>query len=131
MKIGGFLSKYLKADDVNEPKLLTVERVDEEDVNGESKFVVYFTECEPGIVLGKTTLEQLIEVFGGNDETEDWIGCAVVAYNDKNVSYQGRKTGGIRFRRPKNPIARKSVQPSANARPSPFDRPVANEDLPF
>src|SRR5712675_2810489 len=111
MKIGGFLSKYLKAADFPAPKLLTIERVEEEEMqDGNAKLVAYFTECEPGIVLGKTTIEQIVEALG-SDETDDWIGCPIAVYNDPSVMFGGKKTGGIRFRKAKGNHARKAVTP--------------------
>lgn len=113
MKVDGFLSKYLKASDFPKPALYTIERVDEEDMqDGGSKLVVYFTEVAPGVVLGKTTIELIVDALGA-DDTDDWIGCPIVVYNDPTVQYQGRKTGGIRFRKPKGSHVKKIIEVKA------------------
>lgn len=132
MKVGGFLSKYLKAQDLPQPKLVTIERIDEEEVGGEAKLVVYFTECEPGIVLGRTTIEQIVEALG-DDDTDNWIGWQIVIFNDPTVQYQGRRTGGIRFRKSKARNERKAVTPKTNSGVFGGGAKTADEqdDLPF
>lgn len=108
MNVRGHISKYLKADDVAKPALFTIERVDEEEVGDSAKLVVYFTEVPNGIVLGPTTIAQIVDAVG-SDETDDWVGHAIVAYKDPTVMFQGRKVGGIRFRAPKTPVKRKEI----------------------
>lgn len=136
MKIGSYLSKYLKAADFPAPKLLTIERVDEEDVGDEAKLVVYFAEVEQGVVLGKTTLAAIVDALG-SDETDDWVGYPIVVYNDPTVMYAGKRTGGIRFRKPKGEHAAKkeiAPRPSSNGTRG-IERTkqaeVDQDDLPF
>jgi hypothetical protein len=135
MKLGGFLSKYLKASDFPIPALLTIERFDEEEMqDGASKLVVYFTERAPGVVLSKTTIAQFVEALGSEDpndpDTDEWIGCAIVGYNDPSVMFQGKKTGGIRFRKSKKAVERVAVQPRQPARGN-HTAPADQDDLPF
>lgn len=134
MKIG--VTKYLRASDLVKPQLVTIERVDEEEMpDGEISVVVYFTEVPSGIVLNKGHKVFLVESF--SDETDNWVGHAIVIYNDPNVEYQGRRTGGIRMRMPKEAVPRKNIAPSANGRGAAMhhdDRsgyPADQDDLPF
>lgn len=133
MKTAGYLSKYLKADDFKEPQLLTIESVREEKIgeDKQEKLVLYVAEHEPGIVLGPTTIRQ-IEKALGSDETDEWLGYKIVAFNDTTVMFGGRQTGGIRFRAPKQGsqvVTPPSKQATRNSKP-PAGVDGA-DDLPF
>lgn len=129
MKVGG--SRFLKAADFPEPKLMVIEHVAEESVGmgdvKETKPVVYFVDTAPGIVCGPTVIGQLIEALG-SDETDDWIGCPIVVYNDPSIQFQGRKVGGIRFRKPKGDHKRQQLAPRV---PQNTNGKQDQDDLPF
>lgn len=101
MKVSKFKSSYLTAADVPEPVTVTIDRVAEEtlsrDGKQEKKAVLYYRGGPQGIVLAKTTLSQLIEIFK-SDETDDWVGKKVIVYQDKEVFFNGKQMPGIRFR---------------------------------
>ena len=101
MKVLKFKSAYLSAADVPEPVTVTIDRVTEESINRdgkqERKAVLYYRGGSQGIVLAKTTLGQLIEIFK-SDESDDWIGKKVTVYQDKEVFFNGKQMPGIRFR---------------------------------
>ena len=101
MRMSGYVSKYLRADSITEPMVVTISSVEEQLVgkNGdeERKPVCRFEELDQGLVLNSTTTRQLIELLA-SDESDDWIGERVTIFNDPNVSYAGRQTGGLRFR---------------------------------
>lgn len=133
MKVSGYLSKYLKADDLLKPQLMTIERVDEEEVGEDDKLVVYFTEEQRGVVLRPTTIAQVVEAIG-EDDTDNWIGHPIVIYNDPNVMFGKRKTGGIRFRKPKGHHVRKVIKAHPTTHESANPDESANpaiDDLPF
>ncbi|HEX6038875.1 hypothetical protein [Longimicrobium sp.] len=102
MKIGSaFPSNYLKHEDLGGRNVLvTIESVRVEEIRGEggkeNKPVLYFVGKEKGLVLNKTNAETLTEILG-TDETDDWHGCQVVLYHDRNVSFGGKRVGGIRI----------------------------------
>jgi hypothetical protein len=103
MKIGKYISPYLKADDLPTPKTLTIESSEIVSFKGEDgepdrdSVLLKFAEVDQGIVAGKPSLKQLVEIFG-TDETDEWIGKRVVAFVDKNVQFKGKKMACIRFR---------------------------------
>ncbi len=130
MKVASYLSKYLKAIDLPKPQLMTIEHVEEEQVGDDDRLVVYFTEDQRGVVLGPTTLGQIVEAVG-SDDTDNWIGCPIVIYNDPSVMYGSRKTGGIRFRKPTGDHPRKVIEVKASNSNSMHGNQHANDDLPF
>jgi hypothetical protein len=101
MKLGRFLSNYIRAADLDEAVTLTIVSVEVEKIGREddaqAKLILYGKELDRGIVLGsKAQLNQLSELFG--DETDEWVGKHVVVYNDKSVLFKGKRVGGVRFR---------------------------------
>jgi len=117
-------SKYLRKEDVESPKLLTVasftkENVARKDEPPKIKWIVHW--LEQGVrpmVLGSTTQMQLKTATGAGKPAE-CVGHQVVAYNDPNVMFGTKMTGGVRLRAPKN-----------RAAPPPVVDPL-NEDPPF
>lgn len=106
MRIGEMKeSKFLKKEDVGQGRLFTINKIEKvnvalEDQPKEEKWVTYFREVEKGFVTNWTNL-QLIAKAMGSDEVETWTGKQIVLYEDPNVSYGGKLTGGIRCRAPK------------------------------
>lgn len=134
-------SKFLKRTDVGAGKLLTILRCQQENVAmqneaPEMKWCLYFVEEKKGIVLNGTN-QQLIAKALGSNETDDWLGKRIVAYDDPTVSFAGKLVGGIRFRAPKSQAAAPApaaVQPSATRNPPPAAAPATEGDdsgLPF
>lgn len=128
-------SKFLKRADVGAGKLLTVLRCQQENVamQGEApemKWCLYFVEEKKGIVLNGTN-QQLIAKALGSDETDDWLGKRIVAYDDPTVSFAGKLVGGIRFRAPK-PQAAVSA-PAARSTPPPVNaaESAGDDGMPF
>jgi len=107
MKIGQLKqSKYLKKEDVGQGVVLTITRMEQQDVSMESeaedkKPVLFFQESvmneHKGLVMNWTNL-QLWAIATGTEETDEWIGKKIELYTDPNVSYQGKLIGGIRIR---------------------------------
>lgn len=95
-------SKYLKIADVPDPVIVTFQGVKQvnvakEDEAPEMKWACKFKEFSKPMVLNSTNLNTAARVFGSMN-TDDWIDKEIVLYNDENVSYAGKQTGGLRFR---------------------------------
>lgn len=103
MRIGEMKdSKFIKKEDVGTGKLVTISRLEQQNVAmdnkpSEMKWVIYYREFEKGMTLNWTNL-QLIAKAVGSEETNDWLGKQIVLYEDPNVSFGGELTGGIRVR---------------------------------
>jgi hypothetical protein len=94
--VGG---QYLKGVHIPQPILVTIAGAEEEKVGSDDKLVLYFREDQRGLVLNDTNTKFLIEYLASAN-TELWQGQQVVLYNDPNVSYGGKKTGGLRLSKP-------------------------------
>lgn len=102
-------SKFLKQGDVDPPKLVTIKAMRQtnvamDDQPEELKWTVLFKELDKPMVLNSTNIQLLIKALG-TDETDEWVGKQVVVYNDPNVSFGGKITGGVRIRAPKKKTA--------------------------
>lgn len=127
MKIGEMkTSKYLKKEDVGNGTIATIMKLDQQDVSMENepsdmKYVMYFKENlangeNKGMVLNWTNI-QLCARACGSEETQEWVGKQVELYDDPNVSFAGKLTGGIRIR----PVAQGSA-------PADFNDPIPGFD---
>ena len=127
-------SKYLSQQDVDPAVLVTITGYEEVDFAKEGeepqpKWVIKFRELEKGMTLGAEN-NSLITAIVGSDELEEWKGAKIVLYREPNVTYKGKRTGGIRVRAPK-----KKVAPTAPVAPPPETEfePIAPDDgeVPF
>lgn len=130
--------KFLKKEDAERPQLLTirhasVENVAQDGQPEEKKLVLHFNETDKGLVLNSTNAQTCFEIFG-TWETDAWLRGTVVLYSDPNVSFGGKRVGGLRLR------PRKGAAPTvpAAAVPAPeedsFEPAGAEEfedDIPF
>jgi hypothetical protein len=100
-------SKFLKKDDVGAGKLVTIASVHQENVakdgaDPEMKWCLSFNELDKPMVLNSTNAQVIGKITGIEDNIEiGWVGRQIVIYDDPNVSYAGKITGGIRCRAPK------------------------------
>lgn len=105
MRIGEMKeSKYLKKEDVNTGKVVTISRLDQQDVSMENepesmKWTIYFKEFDKGMVLNWTNMQLIARVLD-SEETNDWLDKKIELYEDPNVSFGGNLVGGIRVRAP-------------------------------
>lgn len=103
MKLGKYVSNFLKAKDITAPVTATISAVevvsfrDQEKGGERDSVVLFFKELEQGVVTCKSSLRQLIEILE-SDDSDNWIGKKVILFNDADVQYRGRRIGGIRFR---------------------------------
>ena len=95
---------YLKKEDLSDPVDTELLWVKEETVTTPGKdtttrLVAYFEGLSKGLVLNTANCETLAEMTGTNDPNE-WKDVAVQLYVDPDVTYGGKKIGGIRIRKP-------------------------------
>lgn len=102
MKVGKFISNYLKAKDLRTPQTYTITAAEEAEFKNEKpgdkpKLVIYFKEIEQGVVTCPESINQIVEILG-SEETDEWIGKKIVVFCDAAVKFQNKPIGGIRFR---------------------------------
>ena len=120
-------SKYLKKSDVEPPIKVTITHLNQENLAmqgqpEELKWIINFTAGKP-LVLNSTN-SQLIANALGSPETDDWKGKDIVLFNDPNVSFGGKLTGGVRARAVKGQEPPRELPKDENA--DPF-----SDDIPF
>lgn len=141
-------SNYLSKEDFPKPVQAEVAEVIMEKMPGDGKMkpVVYIRnasdrelDVERGIILNGTNWDAIAEMRGedpNETETDRWIGTLIVIFNDPNVSFGGKRTGGIRIRAPKSaqPVARKpapAAVPPDDEPPPPDDDYNPDHESPF
>jgi hypothetical protein len=133
-------SKFLKKEDAADGILVTIKGVEKRDVGTESepeqKWVLLLEEAKP-LVLNSTNLA-LLEKATGSDNSDDWAGYKVVLFNDENVSFGGKLTGGVRV--DVNRTKRYHAKQNGGDEPKAPAKPVASkpshfddfkDDIPF
>ncbi len=125
-------SRYLSKKDLIRPVLVTIDRVDHENIalEGEEdklRYICYFRETvadgkKKGLVLGPT-VGNLIAQITGSEDSDGWTGKKIVLYVDPTVSMMGKVVGGIRVRAPRIPAPAKAAAPVQRQAPAPA--PVA------
>lgn len=97
-------SRFLTQHDVGEDgRVVTVQSVDQQNVAPENqprelKWVMHFEEewAKP-LVLNRVNTELAAKILK-SDDTDDWAGKQLVAYQDPTINYGGKVIGGIRLR---------------------------------
>jgi hypothetical protein len=133
MKIGQMMdSKFLKKEDVDPPKLVTIRGFSQQNAGRddapEMKWTMSFIELSKPMVMNSTNLQLAAQALG-SDDTDHWIGKQIVLYNDPSVQFQGKLIGGIRIRAPKK-------RPGTQAAPAPATVTAEadeafDDDIPF
>lgn len=131
MKLGDiFPSKYLKASDLDGRTIVvTIERVELEDLGDSRKPVAYFVGKDRGVVLNRTNCNNIAAVYG--DNTDDWIGAEIALF-PALVDYAGKSVEAIRVKarpRPAHPAPRKRLKNDEEAALQ-ADRQL-DDDMPF
>jgi hypothetical protein len=89
MKVGKFLSNFLKVADVKKAQTVTISDVKAQELgqgdDKEKKLVLYFEELDQGLVLNKGSIALLVEECG--EESDEWIGEQFELYKDPNVTF--------------------------------------------
>jgi len=127
-----FPSQFLKKEDVGDRRVkVTIDRVEMQDVqNGdhkETKPVVYFRGVEKGLVLNKGNAEAIQEAAGGEEEMDNWGGVVVLIYVDRNVTFAGKRVGGLRI----SPANTKPQAPAKSMAGFESGEHPADDDIPF
>ena len=91
-----FHGRYLKASDITDPVVTTIERIEYETVaDGEDpKPVLYFTDSTNGLVLNRTNAT-LISAILKSELTEDWVGKQI-GLRKEPVQFGSQTVPGIR-----------------------------------
>lgn len=128
MKIGAaFPGAYLKAADLAGKRVgVVIERVEMEDIGGETKPILHFRGKERGLVLNKTNANSISMILG-TDETDNWPGKRVTLYPSK-TDFQGKRVDCIRVDSPQPGAA--PVPPPPPVQPE-GDFIAEDEDCPF
>jgi hypothetical protein len=98
--------QFLKKQDVSPPQMWVITDVREQVVTAPGKpatdkLVLFFDGTKKGLVLNMSNGDTLCNITGA-DDPEEWIGERVELYVDDNVTYAGKKVGGVRLRKPKD-----------------------------
>ena len=118
-----FPSRYLKSSDLNgrEAKL-KISYLQDEDIGGESKHVLYFVGKQKGLVLNKTNARVIGQAYG--DDSDGWGEMEVVLYPTM-VEFRGTATESIRVKIPPRTgrmLARDEQNPPpVTSAPAPFE----------
>jgi len=115
-----FPSKWLRAVDLEKPRLVTIKKIAEEEVGDDLKPVAYFHGEEKGLGLNITNCRSIEEIVG-SDDVDMWEGKTVVIFRTQ-TDYQGKRVDCIRIRAPKP--GTKAPEPDA-------DEFAADDDVPF
>lgn len=97
-----FPSKYLKADDLMTPRLLTINGVRVEELGGEQKDrkpVVYFQGEPKGLILNRVNYASITSI-ASSDDTDHWMGKQIVLFRDM-TTMRGQMTPCVRIRAPR------------------------------
>ena len=98
MKMTQALSDWMKKEDISAEGVdLEIARVSKELVGQEQevKFALHFVESDYlPLLLNRTNVRILVDLFG--IESDDWRGRKVRVYADPNVSFGGKRVGGVR-----------------------------------
>ena len=90
-----FPGNYLKADQIQKPTEVIIDRVEMADFDDGSKPVVYFRGKQLGAVLNKTRWGQIQDAVMAED-TNDWIGRRIIIKRGQAM-FQGKLVGSIAF----------------------------------
>lgn len=129
-------SNFLTRAEVGRGVLLTIRNITQENVAKqgapeELRWCLHFDEVEKPMVLNSTN-GQIIAGITKSEDTDNWIGHKVVAYDDPNVSFGGKLVGGIRVRAPRNQTPAPAPKPAPAQAPAPTQAPQGEaDDVPF
>jgi hypothetical protein len=115
--------KYLKAEDVKRPTVLTIEIVKPEtfgeDGDAETKPVVHFKKARKGLILNLVNWDSIADL-AGSDDTDDWPGTQVEVY-PTTTEMRGKNVPCLRIRKPGD-----LASPPPQAKPT---TPPASDEL--
>ena len=122
-------SRFLRAEDLAQDKVLRIKSVTEELVgqgaDQQKKLVVWFTNSPKGLVLNRTNNRTIRGAYG--DDVAGWTGKLIVVFPTQ-TDLRGRLVGALRVRIPPPkqaktsdavPTAREAAKPAAATKPPP------------
>jgi hypothetical protein len=128
-------SKFFRAEDLTEEKLLKIKNVTEEMVgqgaDQSQKLVVWFTNSKKGLALNRTNNRTIRGAYG--DDTAGWTG-KIIAVFPTQADFRGRLVAALRVRIPpkENPritTGPQATKPAAKAtKPAPAPEPELEQD---
>ena len=105
-------------DDVSSPVIATIDKVVGEMVGqgaeAEERRVAHFREKNVKPLIINSGNWQVIEAISGQPDDENWGGTVVEIYVDPNVSFGGKRVGGLRVRE-----SSKTAQPTQSVTATP------------
>ena len=122
-------SSFLKKEDVGDGTVCTIASVEQINVATEGapeelKWCLHVEEFDKPMVLNSTN-GQAIAKITGSEESDEWTGAKVVLYNDPNVGFAGKITGGIRIRAVAKAATAAVARASKGAAPAPANPKAA------
>jgi hypothetical protein len=118
-------SRFLRAEDLTQDKVLRIKSVTEElvGVDQQKKLVVRFTNHPKGLVLNRTNNRKIRGAYG--DDVAGWIGQLIVLFRTK-ADFGGEPVDALRVRIPPPKQAKTSVAPPAQetAKPAAATKPA-------
>jgi hypothetical protein len=110
-------SKFFRAEDLQEEKLLKIKGVTEELVgqgaDQSQKLVVWFSNSKKGLALNRTNNRTIRGAYG--DDTTDWTG-KIIAVFPTQADFRGRLVGALRVRIPPKENPRVTTGPQATTK---------------
>lgn len=101
----------------------------------ELKWVLSFNEIDKPMVLNSVN-GQLIAQITGSEDSDGWTGAQIELYNDPNIMFGGKLTGGIRVcapgARPQTPMQRPQRQmqrPTMHQQQRPQGQPMHGQPM--
>jgi hypothetical protein len=131
-------SKFFRAEDLQEEKLLKIKDVTEEMVgqgaDQSQKLVVWFTNSKKGLALNRTNNRAIRGAFG--DDTAGWTG-KIIAVFPTQADFRGRLVAALRVRIPPKgnpkittgPQAKPAAKGAVAKKAAPAPEPELEEDL--
>ena len=120
-------SKYLRAEDVAQEKILRIKKVTEELVgvgaDQQKKLVLSFSNGSKGLVLNRTNNRTIRGAYG--DDTADWSGKPIAVFQTQ-ADFRGRSVPALRVR---IPTPKQSGKASAREALDDFARPAAKAEV--
>jgi hypothetical protein len=127
-----FDGKWLKAADLPEPKIVTIEIVKRHtfgsDGDAEEKPVVYFKKARKGLVLNGVNWDSIAEI-AGSDGTEDWPDTRIELF-PTTTRMKGETKPCIRVRKPGDLAAGEQPPPKAKPKQPPIAEEL-DDEIPF
>jgi hypothetical protein len=110
-------SKFLSAADIGERKIRTkILKVRKEELRGKDdkkrmRFALFLESLDKPLVLNATNKDRLVDGLGR--VPSKWAGASVGVFVDPDVSFGGKKTGGVRLKVLDEPLQAKPTAKSA------------------